>query len=74
MRTKAQTGTKDSKEKAAGASSSRSRNRGYGDSEDDVEIRDYDDATNLNETDVPIEHVGRKKYGRRKGLKNLLSF
>lgn len=67
MRTKASTGTKDSKEKNTGAGSSRSRNRGYGDSEDEVEIRDYEDVINLNETDSPVEHAGRKKYGRRKG-------
>lgn len=64
MRTKAQTTTKDSKEKTPGVSSSRSRNRGYDDY--DTDIKDYDEE-NFNRTEDEFKKTrkGRKKYRKK---------
>lgn len=66
MRTKAQTSTKDTKEKTPGIGS-RSRNRGF-DSDYDVDVRDYDeDPTSANVTDVEPKKIrkGKKKFRRK---------
>lgn len=65
MRSKTQTSSKDTKEKAGSVGGSRSRNRGY-DSEDEIEIKDYEDETNRTEIELEKGHKSRRK-GRRKG-------
>lgn len=67
MRTKTQTGGKESKEKAPGSGSSRSRSRGHGESEDEFDFRDYDEnAGNVTESEPKKVHKPHRK-GHRKG-------